>query len=308
MVRRSFLFFICCCLLGTLPVKAQFGPLNTGANQPQNTYPRDSLQSQGPTFNVKTYFTSLAWVKDGKGSGKVRVDSLAIGRMWSASLILPGYSQVYNQQYWKLPLVYGAIGTSLYFGYQNNLKFLNTGDERYAKNRDLLYTGAFLAYWGTLLDGVMNYRAKQPVLPGRATLYSTLIPGLGQAYNGDYWKIPIFCGGLMVCGYSIQYFNLQYQRFKNDYNNPNYAGHLAPENLKWYRDTNRRYRDYAILFGVAVYALTVIDANIFAYFHDFDVSDDLSLNIRPGIIEPVQTRYAMTPLPTTVGLKMNLNF
>jgi hypothetical protein len=147
------------------------------------------------------------------------------------------------------------------------------------------------------------------VLPGRASLFSTLIPGLGQAYNRDYWKIPIYCGGLMVCGYFIQFNNMQYQRYRNYYNNPDYSGPINSDNLKWYRDTYRRYRDYSILAGIAVYALTVLDANIFAYFRDWDVSDDLTMNIRPGILDPVRTaKYATASPPLSVGLKMNIYF
>ena len=306
---RFFIFSICCLLI-TCPVKAQFGQ-NSGLDMNSDQNQNDSLYSQSPAqppFKIKTVFTSLMWVNDTSGTGKVRKDTLTITRMWGSSIVLPGYGQAYNQQYWKLPIVYGALGASLYFGYQNNLKFLKTDDEKYAKNRDMLYLGAFLAYWGTLLDGVVHFKSPLPFLPGRASLYSALLPGLGQAYNGDYWKIPIFCGGLMVCGYFIQFNNMQYQRYRNYYNDPNYSGRLTPDNIKWYRDTYRRYRDYSVLAGVLVYALTIIDANTFAYFHDFDISDDLSLNIRPGIIEPINTRYAMTTQPLSVGLKMNIHF
>ena len=101
---------------------------------------------------------------------------------------------------------------------------------------------------------------------------------------------------------------MQYQRYRNDYNNPNYTGHHTPDNLKWYRDTNRRYRDYSILAAVLVYALTVIDANIFAYFNDFDVSDDLSFNIQPGFIEPINARFASNTQLSPVGLTMKISF
>ena len=271
----------------------------------------DSLPPQGPTqppFKFKTYFTSLTRGKERSQLGLLVTDTLTISRMWSASLVLPGYGQLYNQQYWKVPIVVGTIGASIYMGYRNNLQFMDTGDDRYARNRNLWYTGAFLAYWGSLLDGVICYPSKLPVLPGRASLYSALIPGLGQAYNGDYWKIPIYCGGLMLCGFLIQFNNMQYQRYRTDYNNPDYVGRLTPENLKWYRDTFRRYRDYSILAGVLVYAVNIIDANIFAYFQDFDVSDDLTLSIRPAIIDPVNTRFATTAPPVSVGLKMNVHF
>ena len=301
-----------CCLLCFLTTRAQFGQgggFNMNQSQMQSSSDSLGTETPPPSFKFKRYFTALAWVKDSVSAEKVRKDTLPIGRMWSASVVLPGYSQVYNRQYWKVPVVLGAIGTSLYMGYQNNLKLLNTGEDQYATYRNLWYTGAFLAYWGSMLEGVMSYNSDLTLLPGRASLYSTLIPGLGQAYNGDYWKIPIYCGGLMACGYFFQFNNMQYQRYRNDYNNPEYAGRLTPDNLKWYRDTYRRYRDYSILATVLVYALTIVDANIFAYLQDFDVSDDLAFKIVPGIIEPIHTtRYATTTQPLSVGLKMNIFF
>ena len=39
------------------------------------------------------------------------------------SAILPGLGQVYNKKYWKVPLVYGALATSLYFYVTNNNKY-----------------------------------------------------------------------------------------------------------------------------------------------------------------------------------------
>jgi hypothetical protein len=323
-VRQIILF--CLALFLAVPLQAQFAGQNqqnrNNFGQPgsdpfgnQNQQQTDTLRSTSPPrppFKMKTYYTSLFTLKDTTGGRKQ--DTLAIGRMWTASLVLPGYSQLYNRQYWKIPVVYGLMGASLYMGYQNNMKYMDTGDDRYAQNRDLFYAGALLTYWGSMLDGVVNYKSRQPVLPGRAALYSALLPGLGQAYNGDYWKIPIFCGGLMACGYMIQFNSLQYNRFKTDYNNatkpnPSYQGGLTPDNLKWYRDTYRRYRDYSIIAAVAIYALNIIDANVFAYFHDFDVSDDLSMNIRPGLIEPVNARYAsLTGQSPSVGIQMQIHF
>ena len=295
-------------------MRAQFG-LNSGsnfaANQSQNS---DTTHvSTAPSVKFKTYFTALVMVKDSVGTGKVRKDTLRINNILLPSIVLPGYGQLYNRQYWKVPVVLGTVGTGIYFGYQNNLKYLHTGDDRHARNRDLFYAGAALVYWGSLLDGVVNYQAKTPVLPPRASLYSALLPGLGQAYNGDYWKIPIIYGGLIACGYFIQFNNMQYVRYKNDYNDSRktpseYAGMHSSENLKWFRDTYRRYRDYSVLVGVLVYALNIIDANVFAYFQDFDVSDDLTFRIQPSLIEPIQTRYAIATPPISVGLRMNIHF
>jgi len=136
------------------------------------------------------------------------------------------------------------------------------------------------------------------------------LPGLGQIYNRDYWKIPIIYGGLIACGYFWQYNGMQYQRYKIMYNhataNPSeYDGWMTPENIKWYRDSFRRYRDYSIIATVLVYALNVIDANVFAHFQDFDISDDLTLRIEPGIIPGAMYTYASYP---GAGIQMKLTF
>jgi hypothetical protein len=267
----------------------------------QGTAASDTSVTARAPFKLSTYFTALA--------GK---DSLTIARMVTGGIVLPGYTQAYNRQYWKIPVVFAGMGTGIYMGYRYNLKYLSTENESYMLYRNLCYLGAGLFYWGSLLDGVANFKYDKPVLPARATLYSALLPGLGQMYNGDYWKLPIIYGGLMSCGYFLQYNQMQYKRYKTMYNHATakpseYDGWMTAENIKWYRDTFRRYRDYSIIATVIVYALNVIDANVFAHFQDFDVSDDLSLRIEPGIITPITTNYAASSV-SGVGMQMRLTF
>ncbi|MFA5443903.1 MAG: DUF5683 domain-containing protein [Bacteroidales bacterium] len=257
-----------------------------------------TVQAKEP-FKLKTYFTALA--------GK---DSLKLSRVFSGALVLPGYSQAYNRQYWKIPVVYAGMGAGIYMGYRYNMKYLETENDTYALYRNLCYVGAGLFYWGSLLDGVVKFRYDKEVLPARATLYSALLPGLGQIYNRDYWKIPVIYGGLIACGYFWQYNGMQYQRYKTMYNHATsspsrYDGWMTPENIKWYRDSFRRYRDYSIIATVLVYALNIIDANVFAHFQDFDISDDLTLRIEPGIIS--QGMYASASYPGA-GIQMRLTF
>jgi len=295
-VRRSLLF--CLFFLVSLTiVRAQFA-LDMGA---QGTAASDTSVTAKAPFKLSTYFTALA--------GK---DSLTIARMVTGGIVLPGYTQAYNRQYWKIPVVFAGMGTGIYMGYRYNLKYLSTENESYMLYRNLCYLGAGLFYWGSLLDGVANFKYDKPVLPARATLYSALLPGLGQMYNGDYWKLPIIYGGLMSCGYFLQYNQMQYKRYKTMYNHATakpseYDGWMTAENIKWYRDTFRRYRDYSIIATVIVYALNVIDANVFAHFQDFDVSDDLSLRLEPGIITPITTNYAASSV-SGVGMQMRLTF
>jgi hypothetical protein len=53
--------------------------------------------------------------------------------------------------------------------------------------------------------------------------------------------------------------------------------------LKNQQSVFRRYRDYAILATVVVYALSLIDAYVDAQLFDYDISPDLTLNVEPQI-------------------------
>ncbi|MDP3453736.1 MAG: DUF5683 domain-containing protein [Bacteroidales bacterium] len=280
----------------------QIGP--PGSNQNQNKASEDSTfaGTRREPYSLKRYFNSLA--------GK---DSMNIARMWGGSLLLPGSAQLYNKQYWKIPLVYATVGGLAFAGYRNNVEWHNTGDERHKRARDLCYLGAALSYWGSVMDGVANFRYHKEVLPARASLYSAMLPGLGQYYNGDYWKIPIIYGGFITVGYFISSNNQQYQRYKYLYyeaSNPEspLSGRYNAQTMKYYKDTYRRFRDYSVLAGVFVYALNIIDANVFAHLQDFDVSEDLSASISPGLIMPINPGYAINHGPVVgFNLKLTLN-
>ena len=174
--------------------------------------------------------------------------------------------------------------------------------------------GAIAFYWGSVIDGVASFKSPQKPLPARASMFSALIPGLGQAYNGDYWKIPIFYTGLGVCAYCWSTNQKQYQRYRNMYlqlQDETYTGNLSEENIKWYRDQYRRYRDYSIIATVLVYALNIVDANVFAHFNNFDISDDITLNVEPALINPVApvgSTLASNGSGQSFGLQMNLKF
>ena len=278
----------------------QVGPPGSEQQQQQN---QDTLYagSTREPYSLKRYFKSLA--------GK---DSMNIARMWGGSLLLPGSAQLYNKEYWKIPLVYASIGGFMYAGYKNNLKWLDTHEDKYKSNRNLFYLGAALSFWGSVMDGVANFRYHQRVLPARASLYSAMLPGLGQVYNGDYWKIPIFYGGFIATGYFISSNNAQFKRYRNMYyqtsdpESENYQK-FNPETMKYYMDSYRRFRDYSILAGMLVYALNIIDANVFAHFQDFDVSDDLSASFAPGMVLPINPGLACNINPA-VGFRLNIKF
>ena len=147
--------------------------------------------------------------------------------------------------------------------------------------------------------------------PKLATRVALIFPGFGQAYNRQYWKLPLVYGGIMGFAYAITWNNKTYQDYKEAYfdiitdskNDPqsanpdtwsqswqdflssNPAARLHDRNfhnnLKRGKDYFRRYRDLSIILGVAFYFICVADAYVDAQMFDFDVSPDLSFRFTP---------------------------
>lgn len=273
---------------------------------------------------------------------------MRIGTMFMGSMILPGSAQIYNRDYWKLPVIYGGIGalagTGGYYLHQYNkskkeydnfqtlkLDFETQYGTPYPYEAPTLNTkakttgtwlmvGAGLVYWGSLMDGVACYHPERKPDAGRAALYSALLPGLGQIYNGELFKVPIYWGCLIGSVHFLTNNNANYQRFKRIHNeatstDPAVSSNvpISAETAKWYRDVYRRYRDYSIVATALFYVLQIIDANVFAYMHDFEVSDDITMGIEPAVISPYN-EYAMgTPSSSVngnnaIGLKLGLRF
>ena len=256
-----------------------------------------SADSTDVLFSFKEYFGGLR-----------HKNELRIGTMTAGSALIIGGSQIYNRQTWKLPIVYGAIGGSLGAGI-----YLNThGKQEAAK---YCFIGAGVAYWATLMDGVINFRPNDYPHPGTATLYSLLVPGLGQIYNKEYWKLPIYLGAIGFAIHLYSDFQLNYERFRNIYiqaadKEVEYSGPISADQALYYRNVYRRYRDYSVLAIAALYLLQVIDANVFSYMHDFEVDDDIALKVAPALILPEGQYASMNPAtqPMAFGLRMGISF
>ena len=124
--------------------------------------------------------------------------------------------------------------------------------------------------------------------PRKAAILSTCLPGLGQAYNKKYWKIPIIysaLGGIAYWGitnhqqYKYYSHNLAaiYDEDGQTVNTTFYSSNQLVTQKKYYK----KYRDMAIMVGVLAYFINIIDANVDAHLKTFDVSDDLSFQINP---------------------------
>ena len=125
--------------------------------------------------------------------------------------------------------------------------------------------------------------------PRKAAILSSTFPGLGQIYNKKYWKIPIIYAGLLTSAYYINDNNIQYKRYKNAYlkrldNNPNnddFVGKYSSGDLLILKDFYRRNREVSILCFVGTYIINVLDASVDAHLFDYDISEDISLQIKP---------------------------
>jgi hypothetical protein len=265
---------------------------NNNQQQQYNQQENDSENTVKTEEPVKIKEPRKSYIKGLRG-----IDSLSIGKITLASMIVPGYAQAYNRQYWKIPVIYGTGAALIYSGSHSKSLYKKTGDKKYNSQSKLFYAGAGLVYFGSLIDGIASYKIPhEDIVPAKATLFSTFLPGLGQAYTGNYWKLPIIYGGFAFAGYWLNLNKMQYTRFRDAYNTESdyvngltdkpseFNGRLSVQSLKNYRDNFRRNRDYAVLYLFLAHAVNIIDATVFAQLSNFDVSENLAFNLSPTII------------------------
>jgi hypothetical protein len=161
------------------------------------------------------------------------------------------------------------------------------------------------------------------IVPKKATIRSALLPGWGQVYNRQYWKVPLVAAGLITFGIIITRFTANYNKFYNAYESAyprdstgkavQLTGNqsrtitavvderqLTLDQLNQRASFWRRWRDYNIIFTALFWGLNVVDANVSAHLKTFDISDSLTLKYEPML------------LPSTVGyvpgLRLTMNF
>jgi hypothetical protein len=135
-------------------------------------------------------------------------------------------------------------------------------------------------------DSMRIYKEHSPTTAG---MYSAVIPGLGQAYNHKYWKIPVlYVGEGFMLYYGVQQ-QKYYKQYKNLYEQEYYSDKNADSlNIYGlYRDGYRKNRDRLFFFAGLIYAASIIDAMVDAYFYSFDISDKLAMKVEPEIDYPV---------------------
>ena len=145
----------------------------------------------------------------------------------------------------------------------------------------------------------------------KATIMSVIVPGLGQAYNRKWWKVPIVYAGLGGFGY-LFYTNQQNFSFyaknlkaEND-GDPNTVNETkySSDQLLNLKNDYRKYRDLGVIGITIIYVLNIVDANVDAHLKTFDVSDDLSLHIKPYN----NVYFINNTVGVQTGISLNLKF
>ena len=158
---------------------------------------------------------------------------------------------------------------------------------------------------------IFSIDKSKPYNPRVAILRSAILPGWGQATNKKIWKIPIVYGALGTTAYVFFYNLKQFKQanaaYKNAIDGDTSNNYLIPEpyhsvlsdpsRIQSFRNSVRQNVDYSVLFFLAFWGLNVVDATVDAHLKTFDVSDQLSLQIKPGY----------SPMAKTNGISLVLD-
>lgn len=161
----------------------------------------------------------------------------------------------------------------------------------------------------TLRKGLFSWR-DSVIIPKRSAYYALMFPGLGQLNNRDYWKLPIVYGLLGAGVYFFVDNSTNYNKARQEYayrqdkgaNSflyPKYQSYNL-EAVAFDRDEYKRLLDMTVLLSIAGYGLQVMEANASAHLKGFDISDDISMKIRPTA---VPSPYGILP-----GISVAFNF
>jgi hypothetical protein len=323
----------------------------------------DSLRLSLPDSLQKAIFTDEVWgnkrdsiaradklrqrAEKREGKEPFISDSMSLRKVSMFSAVMPGFGQIYNKQYWKLPILYSTVGASLGMWIHQSNKYkplkeqfeamtdqglkrteeMNSLQREMIKHNTLKQTFMFTtiaSYIYFIGDAAVNYATNEVSAVNKATTLSTICPGAGQIYNKSYWRVPLVVGGFATTIYCIDWNNRGYQRFKKAYRlrfdydqNPElypngspdeFGGRYASSFLKNLRNSYRRNRDLCIILTAGLYILQIVDAHVDAHLRDYDISKDLSVSLSPAIGYSYNRMSPYTGGGTTLGMNLSLTF
>ena len=274
-------------------------------------------------------------------------DSMGLSKVCWMSAVVPGYGQIYNKQYWKLPILYSTVGASLGMCIWSHTKYkplkaefdritdqsllrtpelnaLQSEMIKYNTMKQVFMATTIASYLYFIGDAAVKYSTNEVSHVNKATTLAMVCPGAGQIYNKSYWRVPIVVGGFATTIYCIDWNNRGYQRFKKAYrlkadydahpelypNGPQdeFAGRYNTSFLKNLRNSYRRNRDLCIILTAGLYILQIVDAHVDAHLRDYDISKDLSVSLSPAIGYSYNRMSPYSGGGTTLGMNLSLTF
>ncbi len=153
-------------------------------------------------------------------------------------------------------------------------------------------------------DSLSAKEAYNPLAPSTAAFYSAVLPGLGQAYNKKYWKIPIIYAGMATGIYFYLENDKDYDRFRDAYkrrlagfDDDEFQG-ISTDRLIDAQKSAQKNKDISIIVALAFYLVNIVDANVDAHLRQFNVSDNLSL----------QPNFEMNPINAQANYGLSLKY
>ncbi len=140
-----------------------------------------------------------------------------------------------------------------------------------------------------VVQDTTSRKAIDPLSPSKAAFYSAILPGLGQAYNKKYWKIPLVYAALGTGIYFYIDNNNEYNRYRDafkrrlaGFTDDEFYGsgttpNISNDGLIRAQQTLNRNKELSLLITVGIYILNIIDANVDAHLLQFNVDDNLAL-------------------------------
>jgi uncharacterized protein DUF5683 len=146
-------------------------------------------------------------------------------------------------------------------------------------------------------DTIFKNDLINPLAPAKAAFYSAVLPGLGQAYNKKYWKIPIVYGALGTSTYFYFKNNSDLKQYRRAYKSrlagktDEFLGLISDQGLVNAQKTLKKNRDLSMFLTIAFYALNIIEANVDAHITDIPIDNKVtfkpSINYSPDLSKPV---------------------
>lgn len=153
-------------------------------------------------------------------------------------------------------------------------------------------------------------------LASKAALRAAVLPGWGQIYNKKYWKLPLVYGALSIPVVTFQYNTKWYKKTREAYQIKYYNDTskimdlptdkidprllpLSTASLRQYRNSFRQDVDYSVLAFLLMWGLQIVDATVDAHLRGFNISDDLSVKIKPQFMPGNSTGLSLIFTPRT---------